>query len=236
MKRFLFFFIHPSYFHVFRNTINILKSKGHHVEVLISSKDILEELVINEGWKYHNLFPEGRKIKYLPTYLGAFIYLILTFLKIERYLFNKRFDLFVTDDLIGINGFFHRVPTILLQDDDVTAVPETFFQHIFCNKILSPKCSNMGFFNFKKIAFDGYKELGYLHPNKFNPEIKKIKFFNKNYDKYFLIRLVSLKATHDIGIKGLNNFDVKQIIKKLEKKRKSLYNFGKTTNTRIRKI
>ena len=29
----------------------------------------------------------------------------------------------------------------------------------------------MGFFNYKKIPFDGYKELGYLHPNKFFPDI-----------------------------------------------------------------
>ena len=217
MKNFLFFFIHPAYFHVFRNTINILISKGHKVDILISSKDILEDLLINEGWKFKNIFPKGRKIKYVPAYISAVIYIILTFIKIQLFLRNKKYDLFITDDLLGINGFVSNTPTILFQDDDVTAVPETFFQHIFCNKILSPRCSNMGFFNYKKIPFDGYKELGYLHPNKFFPDIDKTKFNKNKNDKYFLIRLVSLKATHDVGVKGLNNDDVLKIISRLEK-------------------
>tara|TARA_B100001758_G_scaffold247324_1_gene264757 strand:+ start:1557 stop:2612 length:1056 start_codon:yes stop_codon:yes gene_type:complete len=216
MKNFLFFFIHPAYFHVFRNTINILISKGHKVDILISSKDILEDLLINEGWKFKNIFPKGRKIKYVPAYISAVIYIILTFIKIQLFLRNKKYDLFITDDLLGINGFVSNTPTILFQDDDVTAVPETFFQHIFCNKILSPRCSNMGFFNYKKIPFDGYKELGYLHPNKFFPDIDKTKFNKNKNDKYFLIRLVSLKATHDVGVKGLNNDDVLKIISRLE--------------------
>ncbi len=217
MKNYLFFFIHPAYFHVFRNTINILKSEGHNVDILISSKDILEELVINEGWKYHNLFPNGRKIKFIPVYLSAFINIFTTVYRIFKFTKGKKYDLFITDDLIGINGFFLGVKTFLFQDDDVTAVPETFIQHIFCDKILSPRCSNMGFFNYKKIPFDGYKELGYLHPNKFKPDIKKITFHNITKQKYFLIRLVSLKATHDVGVKGLNNKDVSIIINKLKK-------------------
>jgi len=215
--RFLFFFIHPAYFHVFRNTINLLKQKGHKVDIVITSKDVLEELVLNEGWNYKNIFPNGRKIKWLPTYLSAFINLIVTIIRIEKYIFKKKYDLFVTDDLIGINGFIHSTPTILFQDDDVTAVPESFFQHIFSNKILSPRCSNMGFYNYKKIPFDGFKELGYLHPNKFNPDYSVVKRFNPSGKKYFVLRLVSLLATHDVGAKGLDDENVLKIISKLEK-------------------
>ena len=87
--RFLFFFIHPAYFHVFRNTINLLKQKGHKVDIVITSKDVLEELVLNEGWNYKNIFPNGRKIKWLPTYLSAFINLIVTIIRIEKYIFKK---------------------------------------------------------------------------------------------------------------------------------------------------
>ena len=44
---YLFFFVHPSKFHVFKKTINHLKNNGHNVEILITSKDVLEELVKN---------------------------------------------------------------------------------------------------------------------------------------------------------------------------------------------
>ena len=58
----LFFFTHPSKYHLFRNTINTLVKLGHNVEVLNTSKDILDELVSQEKWQHKNIFPEGRKI------------------------------------------------------------------------------------------------------------------------------------------------------------------------------
>ena len=214
--KFLFFFIHPAYFHVFRNTINTLKEKGHDVEIIITSKDVLEDLVKNEGWEYINIFPRGRKIKWLPTYLSAGINMILTIWKLEMIIKWKKHDLFVTDDLIGFNGLIHRIPTILFQDDDVTAVPETIIAHIFTKHIFSQFCSNMGYFSYKKIPFDGYKELAYLHPNKFTPKYEVVKQFNSSGERYFILRLVSLRAIHDTNKTGLTNDDVWQIIKKLE--------------------
>ena len=70
-KKFLFFLVHPSKYHVFRNTINTLKEKGHVVDILITSKDVLEELVKNEGWNYTNIFPEGRKFRNISPYVSA---------------------------------------------------------------------------------------------------------------------------------------------------------------------
>jgi len=75
----------------------------------------------------------------------------------------------------------------------------------------------MGFYNYKKIPFDGFKELGYLHPNKFNPDYSVVKRFNPSGKKYFVLRLVSLLATHDVGAKGLDDENVLKIISKLEK-------------------
>ena len=78
MMRFLFFFVHPSKFHLFRNTINGLMADGHQVEIAITSKDVLEDLVRAEGWTYTNIFPEGRKMKGVPPYVSASINLVRT--------------------------------------------------------------------------------------------------------------------------------------------------------------
>ena len=61
--KYLFFIVHPSKFHLFKRTINALIDNGNIVDICISSKDVLEDLIINEGWNYTNLFPSGRKYK-----------------------------------------------------------------------------------------------------------------------------------------------------------------------------
>jgi uncharacterized protein len=219
-KKFLFFLVHPSKYHVFRHTINILIEKGHRVDILITSKDVLEELVKNEGWEYKNIFPEGRKIKGIPTYLGAAINTIRTLYRLERYLWGKKYDLFITDDLLVINGRIRSTPTILFQDDDVTAVPESAILHFFTRHILTQAYSDMGKNNHKKIPMYSFKELGYLYPSKYKPDYKIIEKFNPIKEDYFILRLVSLKSTHDTGKKGLADEDVKRLINILEKKGK----------------
>ena len=41
----------------------MLTQNGHNIDILITSKDVLEDLIINEGWSYTNIFPKGRKLK-----------------------------------------------------------------------------------------------------------------------------------------------------------------------------
>ena len=222
-KKILFFFVHPSKYHVFKNTINILKSKGHTCDVLITSKDVLEDLIKNEGWEYTNIFPEGRKIKGIPSKLVAVLNTFRTVFRLKKYIGKKKYHLFITDDLLVINGWFKKIPSLLFQDDDVTAVPESQLLFAFADRIISPSVSNMGRFNSKKISFFGFKELGGLHPNRFIPDFSVVEKFNTTKQKYYLIRLVSLKATHDFGKKGLKNDDVIKIIKKIENKGGRVY-------------
>ena len=213
----MFFIVHPSKYHVFRNSINILKAKGHICEIVITSKDVLEDLIINEGWDYTNIFPDGRKIKNIPVIISAIFNTFRTVLRLRKYIGENQYDLFITDDLLVFNGWYRNIPSLLLQDDDLSVVPETILLFLFATRILSPTVSDLGSFNYKKISFLGYKELGGLHPSRFKPDFSIVEEFNPSKKKYFIIRLVSLQATHDIGKSGLNDADVFKIIKKLEK-------------------
>lgn len=215
---FLFFFVHPSKYHLFRFTINQLITNNHKVKVLITSKDVLEPLIKNENWDYKNIFPEGRKIKHIPTKLGATINTFRSLYRLNKNISKDKYDLFITDDLLTFLGKLKRVPTILFQDDDISAVPESVLLLAAANHILAPNCTNFGKFNNKKIGIMGFKASGYLHPNKFIPDNKVIGKYNLADKRYFIIRLVSLAATHDVGKKGLTNSDIELIINKLEKK------------------
>lgn len=73
----------------------------------------------------------------------------------------------------------------------------------------------------KHIRFDGYKELSYLHPNWFKDEKNVLKELDiKKNEKYFIIRLVSWQASHDVGYKGASKEDILKLIKTLEERGK----------------
>lgn len=222
--RFLFFFVHPSKYHLYRLTINDLIKKGHEVEIVITSKDVLEDLVKKEGWSYKNIFPQGRKIKSLPTYIGAGINLIRSIWKLYRFTSGKRYDLFVTDDLLTVVGKLRGVPSIFFADDDITAVPESFILHKTTTYTLAPAITNFGKYNYKKIGFEGFKASAYLHPNHFATDNEVLKKYDLEGETYFIIRLVSLTATHDVGKTGITNDDCKRLISMLEKKGKVIIN------------
>ena len=147
--RYLFFFVHPSKFHVFRNTINYLKDQGHTVDILITSKDVLEELVKNEGWQYTNIFPEGRKFKNISPYISSAINFFRTIYRLWKYVNNKKFDLYITDDLLVYLGKLKKVPSIVFTDDDL-AIKEFSIILKFADYILAPQITDLGKYNSKR--------------------------------------------------------------------------------------
>ena len=176
--RFLFFLVHPAKFHFHKVQINELKKKGHHVDILITKKDILEDLVKSEGWKYTNIYPEGRKIKNLHVYLAAIISIFKTIFRLMKFTYGKKYDLFV-GDLTSILGRIKGTPSLYPTDDVLSAVPEQaiFFQTT--NYIIAPVITDLGRYKSKKISYDGYKALAHLHPNHFIPNaIYQLLFIN----------------------------------------------------------
>lgn len=217
-KSFLFFFVHPSKVHLFRHTINSLLKEGHKVDIAIITKDILEDLVKKQGWTYTNIFPEGRRIEKLPILLSTAINFIRTLWRLWKFTRNKTYDLFITDDCLTIIGKIKNTPSLMFIDDDINVVPESALLLSTANHIIAPNCTELGKFNSKKIGFNGYKELAYLHPNYFSPNIEKVKIFNPELKPYAILRLVSLTASHDRGKKGISDTDLQKIISILSKK------------------
>jgi uncharacterized protein len=213
--RILFFLVHPAKFNFHKVQINALKEKGHTVDVVITKKDILEELVKEEGWEYTNIFPEGRKIKGLHVYLAAAISLLKTIWRLFKYTRGKKYDLFV-GDLLTIVGRIKGVPSFYPTDDVLRQVPEQQVFLITAKHIIAPKVTDLGRYNKKTIRYDGIKALAHLHPNHFKPDINKISEKIRGKD-FFLIRCVGFSATHDINKNGVNNEILKKVIQRIEK-------------------
>lgn len=219
-KRYLFFFVHPSKFYVFRNVINTLKAEGYQIDIIIINKDLLVDLVEKEGWEYTNLFPKGRKMKGISAYLSSAINFIVTIYRLFRYTRGKKYDVFITDDLLVYIGKLKRVPTFTFVDSDLKVVRQFALVLSMTDYIIAPAITDLGRYNKKKIAFEGYKELAYLHPNHFVPDKNIVKSFHQNKEPYFILRLVNFGAYHDVGMGGLSNDNIKKIIHLLQSKGK----------------
>jgi predicted glycosyltransferase len=207
----LFYLVHPAKFQFHKVQIKTLKDNGHTVDIIINTKDILEDLLKEEGWQYTNLFPEGRKIKGVHVYIAAFISIFRTVTRLFKFTKNKKYDLFI-GDLLTIVGRLRGVPSLYPTDDVIRQVPEQSIFLFTTNHIIAPYITELGIFNRKKINYDGYKALAHLHPNHFTPNRSIISSNVKEGEKYFLIRCTGFGATHDIGRSGVDDKVLRELI------------------------
>ncbi len=210
--KFLFYLVHPAKFHFHKVQINKLLEKGHDVDIIINTKDILEDLVIEEGWEYTNLFPNTRKIKGVHVYLAAFISLFLTVFRLWKFARKKKYDVFIGDALVYL-GRLWKVPSFYPTDDVLAAVPEQKVWFIPAHYIVAPEITDIGKYKKKKIGYAGYKALAHLHPNHFQPDISKLSKELQSGEPFFLIRCTGFGATHDINKRGIHD----DLLYKLEK-------------------
>lgn len=214
-KRFLFYLVHPAKFQFHKVQINKLKEKGHIVDIIINTKDILEDLVKNEGWEYKNIFPKSRKINGVHVYIAAAVNLLLSIYRLWKVSKGKKYDLFIGDALVYL-GRLKRIPSLYPTDDVLAAVPEQRTWFIPANYIIAPKITNVGKYRNKTITYNGYKALAHLHPNHFSPNkllLPKVLIKKKSY---CLIRCTGFRATHDINKTGISDEVLFKLVNILE--------------------
>ena len=225
--RILFYLVHPAKFQFHKVQINKLKEKGHIIDIVINTKDILEDLVKEEGWEYTNIFPRSRKIKGVHVYIAAGISLLRSIYRLWKYAYGKKYNLFVGDALVYL-GRIKGVPSLYPTDDVLAAVPEQRTWFIPTNYIIAPKITDVGKYKIKKIAYNGYKALAHLHPNHFTPN-ESVLNEDLRGKPYFLIRCTGFGATHDINKSGISDNILFELVKILEP-------FGKVLITSERKL
>ena len=206
---------HPAHFYLYKNTIKQLREDGHQVEILIKKKDILQSLLDNQGWEYHNILQEGRKNSKLGMLIGM--------LK-RAWRQNKFCAQYKPDILTGTSvensyiGKLRHIPVINCNEDDAAVVPlYAKLSYPWADAILNPIVCNSGKWDSKATKYPGYQELAYLHPNHFTADAKVVKGYGIDVTKpYFVMRFASLHAHHDNGIKGINTEIAERLVKILE--------------------
>ncbi len=209
----LFYFGHPAQYLFSRATIKQLIKNNHDVKIIIKTKDVLETLLKNDGFEYENILPLERGKSKFSIALSLLKRSFILFPIIRKFKPNLMIG---GDPSIAQLGRLFNIDRITVTEDDYEIIKSLAdITNPFTQTILCPTVCNVGKWGDKKVGYEGYMKLGYLHPNvfKFNESIID-KYKVKN--KYAIIRLAKLTAHHDFGIKGIDNILLDKLINLLE--------------------
>ena len=203
---------HPADVHLFRNTMNILESKGHKLKITARDKDIALELLKNYNLNYEVI---GKNY-------GGILKKALNMLVIDYNLLkvSKSFN----PDLIVSSGSPYaahvsrmlRKPHITFADTEhASLVMKLTFP--FTDVICTPSCFKKDL-GPKQIRYNGYHELAYLHPNYFTPDPSVLDELGlKESERFIIIRFVAWDASHDVGHKGISMELRRRFVSELDK-------------------
>ncbi len=208
MKKVCFALGHPAQYHLYKALINNLKEKGSEVHIYISEKDILKDLLDKSNLQY-TIIPGTNSANRNKSRLFKLINSSISFYKLIKRL--------KPDIIIGClsqivyAGAILRIPTVFNAEDDINyTLLQGIITYPFVKHILTPYPTNTGLFNYKRIPYNGYHKLAYLHPKRFQPDRGKVEI--PVGENYFILRFANLKAYHDINAKGISDEIAQKLI------------------------
>ncbi|MCD1294906.1 hypothetical protein CUJ83_07835 [Methanocella sp. CWC-04] len=206
---------HPADVHFFKDFIRLMRERGHKILITASKKDVSLELLDRYGLEYVELGSYGDSLPGKSFNIPV--------LDLKMYKAVRGFN---PDLLLGLSSIRAPHVSFLLKKRSVNFLDtehskeQRILYMPFVNKIYTPACF-MQDLGKKQVRYDGYKELAYLHPDHFTPDIKTLEETGlKKDEKYFIIRSVSWRSSHDIGQHGIR--DIQKLIIELEKHGKVL--------------
>ena len=204
---------HPAHFHLFKETIKQLQAKAVKVVIVIKSKDVLEKLLIDSKLPYLNISDANNKGSAIKNFTKR-LYNLSKIIRAEKPLL-----LAGSAAELAILGKLYRIPSYIFFEDDFEAVKK--FAKIagpFATKLICPNCCSAWKWDNKKLGYNSYHELAYLHPNHFTPDAEKVKhIFNLN-QKNYILRFAQLTAYHDVGKSGITTEIAQKLIDMLSAK------------------
>lgn len=208
--KYLFYLAHPAHFHLFKNIVGALHSRNHETLITIKKKDVLEQLLRENGFNFLNILQKGRSNSKFGILLGV-LQRAMKHLSIAR---KYSVDVIVSSAAeMGPIARLLGIPFINIFEDDLTLFPN--YSRIFgpfIDTLVVPISCKTGHLEKKTIKYNGYQELAYLSPEYFVADYKRVENFFDAKRKNFLLRFAQLSAWHDTGITGLSEGVCEKII------------------------
>ena len=207
------FFIHtPGQVHLWSNIVDALQRRGHTVKVIARQSESVNQLLDYYGIQY-TTYGKSSKTKYGKVLQLPF-QLLRSFAPVNQF----RPDILIgTSTMEAWISILLGKPSIIFDDSEPLPFLERLSWGYPASSIMSPACfiKDLGK---KHVRFNGYKELAYLHPNRFKPDPTIYRELGiTNQERFVILRFGSFEAVHDVGRKGLSTADKYQLVSKLRK-------------------
>src|SRR3989344_40012 len=204
----------PAHVHLFKNLIFHFKKKGYKVIVTSRQKDVTAYLL--DHYKIRHIVLSKAKSGILGG-LYEFLERTIKIIKLHK---KHHFDVAIgTSVSIGYLSLLFGIKSYIFNEDDDDVVPFfVFLAYPFATKIINPvTLAKSNLFKNKRIFYNSYQKLAYLHPGNFEPDLKVLTKYRLKPYSYVLLRLSQLKAHHDLQATGLK--DVRDRIETLLQKK-----------------
>ncbi|MEX2370671.1 MAG: hypothetical protein WD578_06670 [Bacteroidales bacterium] len=212
---------HPAYYLFFRNVIKILLEEGHKVYVSVRDKDVTLQFLVNdlpgpaagESMNEPVLFYRGKGGK---GWITKAFYLLYTVARVT--LINRKNGTNVlvsfSSPYAAMAGWLLRKPVLTFEDTEHSMLLHRINMKFSLKMITGT--SYCGSFGDKQIRIPFYKERCYLGPELFRPDPSIPAQYGYSVDKpYAILRLVGNQTIHEKKRKGLTEYYLQEIIRRL---------------------
>ena len=211
----LFYLGHPAHYHLFKNVISAFKADD--TIVLIKTKDVLEQLLREDGVPYINVDAKAG-VKTVGNTLAIAKKFSKRMLKIAGVIRKEKPGILVGCSAeLAILGKVFGIPSCAFFEDDLDKVKS--FAKLAgptATYLICPDVCSAWKWEKKKIGYNSYHELSYLHPDHFHPDYKIVEHLFKPGTRNFIIRFSELGAYHDAGKKGITDELALALIEKIK--------------------
>ncbi|MDQ3050630.1 MAG: DUF354 domain-containing protein [Bacteroidota bacterium] len=200
----LFYLGHPAHYHLFKHVIRAFKAG--EVLVLIKSKDVLEQLLIEEGVPYINI-DHKTGVKTVGNTLAIAKKFGRRMLGIAHVIRKEKPTMLVGCSAeLALLGKFFRIPSCAFFEDDLEKVKSfAMLAGPTATYLICPDVCSAWKWEQKKIGHNSYHELAYLHPDHFKPDFSLVSHMFEKGTRNFIIRFSELGAYHDVDKQGIND-------------------------------
>ncbi|MFC7236115.1 DUF354 domain-containing protein [Halosegnis marinus] len=200
---------HPAHVHFYRHPIAELRRRGHAVHVFAREKDVTTDLLAAFDIDHTVLAREPRSRADLLRVQARYE---LGLLRACR-----RLDPDVLTAVGGTTaahvGWLLGARSVVFIDSGIT--PSNRVTVPFADEVCNPR-RLVADFGARQRRYDGYHELAYLHPDRFEPDPERLRALGvEPDDTYSVLRFVAWNAHHDVGKAGLSPAGKRRLVEAL---------------------
>lgn len=209
--RYIFELNHPKHYYQFKYVMNSLREDGHDILVLARDKDVLLDVLDEEGVQY-KVF--GRHNKSMSAKILGTFRLVRNYMTI-----TKQFQPDIIVSKASWYGVYTakrlHVKSVIFPDSEVVKVTNKYVVPL-CTKVVTPQSFQLDYGE-KHCRVSGIFEDCYLSPQVFHPDVSIVQKYNLKRP-YAIVRFVGWFANHDVGNSGFSSQEKMELVQVISKK------------------